>query len=177
MKLQLTILFLCITVIATRPSCKRSPSNCQVRSGRASTLQNALRSQGLTTLLSLVETADLVGALTGHSPLTVFAPTNEALKTFIDSLPSDPDAATVKKVLLNHVVSGSLLSGVAQDGFQVKNLDGNHMTIRVNQATEENPIGITIGGARIKAVDIPVLSLTVHVLDDVINPSNLPGRR
>ena len=69
----------------------------QGSSGRASTLQNALRSKGLTTLLSLVETANLVEALAGSDLLTVFAPTNEALKTFIDGLPSAPDAATVKK--------------------------------------------------------------------------------
>ena len=64
----------------------------------------------------------------------------------------------------------------ALDGQQAENLDGNQMTIRVKQATEENPTGITIGGARVKEVYIPVLSLTLHVLDDVINPSNLPGR-
>ena len=143
--------------------------------GRAATLQTALKSKGLTTLLSLVEAADLVGALTGNNDLTVFAPTNEALKTFIDSLPSAPDGATVKKVLLNHVVAGSIKSPVVAslDGKQATNLDGNMMTVRVNPATDENPTGITIGGARVKAVDIPVLRLTVHVLDDVINPFEL----
>ena len=199
MKLQLIILTLCIAMVAARPSChgKRSASPChhnkgtsysgqtqtaggmQGMSGRVNTLQAALRSKGLTALLSLVQFADLAGALTGGDELTVFAPTNEAIQRFLGSLTSAPDAATVKKVLLNHVISGSVKSDVVAtlNGKRAKNLDGNEMTVRVNAATQENPTGITIGGARVKEVDIPVLSLTVHILDDVINPANLPARR
>ena len=203
MKLQVTVLLFCIAMVAARPGCggrygKRSPGchgnrnaayggqqasyggqqaagGVQGRSGRAATLQSALTGAGLTTLLALVEQADLVGALTGDSDLTVMAPTNEALKTFIDSLPSAPDTATVKKVLLNHVISGAVPARVVAtlDGKQAENLDGNKMTVRVNGKTRENPTGITVGGARVAKVDIPVLRLTVHVLDDVINPFEL----
>merc|ERR1712117_470288 len=50
----------------------------------------------------------------------------------------------------------------------VQNLAGNDMTFRAGG-------GVTIGGARINLarIDIPVLRLTVHILDDVINPANL----
>ena len=118
MKIQGTVLLFCITMVTAIPNCTnhcsgRSPLPCCNRShsrgqvqtaegikgmsGNDTTLQTALRSRRLTTLLSLVETANLVEALAGSDPLTVFAPTNEALKTFIDGLPSAPDAATVKK--------------------------------------------------------------------------------
>merc|ERR1712077_151640 len=64
--------------------------------------------------------------------------------------------------------------GATLDGKTAKNLDGNEMTIRVNpKPTNENPTGITIGGARVSKVDLPVLKLTVHILDDVINPFEL----
>ena len=53
-------------------------------------LQAGLRSVGLNTLLSLIETAGLVDALSGEDALTVFAPTDAALKRFIDGLPSTP---------------------------------------------------------------------------------------
>ena len=35
------------------------------------------------------------------------------------------------------------------------------------------PNGVTVGGARLGRVDEEVLNLVVHVLDDVINPSQL----
>ena len=53
-------------------------------------LQAGLKSVGLNTLLGLVETAGLVDALSGEDALTVFAPTDAALKRFIDGLPSAP---------------------------------------------------------------------------------------
>ena len=143
--------------------------------GRASNLQDGLKNLRLNTLLTLIESADLVEALSGNSDLTLFAPTDAALKTFIDSLPNAPDSATVKKVLLNHVVSGKVTSLVlfSLDGQAVENLDGNKMNIRFNPMTRENPTGVTVGGARVAKVDLRVLRLTVHVLDDVINPFEL----
>ena len=48
-----------------------------------------------------------------------------------------------------------------------RNLAGKAMTIRV---TSE---GVTVGGARVGRVDKEVLNLVVHILDDVIDPSQL----
>jgi len=135
------------------------------------TLQEGLKGLGLNTLTTLLENADLVGALSGGSDLTLFAPTDKALASFINSLPTAPDAETVKTVLLNHVISGKAESGDISDGLTVKNLAGNDMTFRVTRG------GVKIGGARVARTDIPVLRVTVHILDDVINPANLPGRR
>ena len=53
-------------------------------------LKGGLKGLGLGTLLGLIETAGLVEALTGDDKLTVFAPTDAALKRFIDGLPSEP---------------------------------------------------------------------------------------
>merc|ERR1712241_998708 len=170
-----------------RPSCrgKRSPGPCpprkqssgtmmsQGRSGRANNLQDGLRSLQLNTLLSLIESTGLVGALSGNSDLTLFAPTDAALATFIQSLPSTPDTATVKKVLLNHVIAGKVRAQDISDGQVAENLDGNDMTIRVNPKSRANPTGVTVGGARVAKTNIPLLRLTVHTLDDVINPFEL----
>ena len=41
-------------------------------------------------MLGLIESAGLVEALSGDGELTVFAPTDAALKRFIDGLPSKP---------------------------------------------------------------------------------------
>jgi len=135
------------------------------------TVQEGLKGLRLTKLNTLLENADLIGALSGNDDLTLFAPTTDALDRFINSLPSAPDAETVKTVLLNHVISGKAEAKDISDGLTVKNLAGNDMTFRVTNS------GVTIGGARVARTDIPVRRVTVHVLDDVINPANLPGRR
>merc|ERR1712039_606231 len=134
-------------------------------------LSDGLKNLRLNTLLSLIESSGLVEALSGDSDLTLFAPTDAALDRFIKSLPSAPDAATVKTVLLNHVIPGKAVAADISNGLTVKNLAGNDMTFRVSNS------GVTIGGARVARTDIPVKMVTVHVLDDVINPANLPGRR
>ena len=173
MKLQVTILLFCITMAVARPSPQRdqSPGPGQGGSGRANNLQDGLRSLQLNTLLSAIEGAGLVEALSGDSDLTLFAPTDAAIDTFMKSLPSAPDGEAVKTVLLNHVIPGKAVAADISNGLTVKNLAGNDMTFRVTNS------GVTIGGARVARTDIPVKMVTVHVLDDVINPANLPGRR
>merc|ERR1712061_663 len=189
MKLLVAVLLcLSISLSMAAPGCggygKRSPGPCrnrnsgsggavQGRTGRTSNLQDGLRNLRLNTLLSLIESAGLVEALSGDGQLTLFAPTDAALKTFIDSLPNAPDTATVKKVLLNHVIAGRVRAEDISDGLVAENLDGNDMTIRVNPRSRANPTGVTVGGARVAKTNIPVLSLTVHTLDDVINPFEL----
>ena len=171
MKLQVTILLFCITMAVARPNPPRDQSPGQGGSGRANNLQDGLRSLQLNTLLSTIEGAGLVEALSGDSDLTLFAPTDAAIDTFMKSLPSAPDGEAVKTVLLNHVIAGKAVAADISDGLTVKNLAGNDMTFRVTNS------GVTIGGARVARTDIPVRRVTVHVLDDVINPANLPGRR
>ena len=48
-----------------------------------------------------------------------------------------------------------------------RNLAGEELTI------ETTPEGVIVGGARVGRVDEEVLNLVVHVLDDVINPTQL----
>ena len=48
-----------------------------------------------------------------------------------------------------------------------RNLAGEELTF------EATPEGVTVGGARVGRVDEEVLNLVVHVLDDVINPTQL----
>ena len=67
---------------------------------------------GLNTLLSLIETAGLVDALSGGDALTVFAPTDAALKRFIDGLPSAPGMSIVEVILMSYlnILSASVIN-------------------------------------------------------------------
>ena len=68
-----------------------------------------LQDEDATTLLDLLEQADLVSALSGEGPFTLFAPTNEAFSkldpNLVRALTADTDL--LKSVLLYHVVPGT----------------------------------------------------------------------
>ncbi len=68
---------------------------------------------GFTTLVAAVKAAGLEMTLTEKGPFTVFAPTDEAFaklpKGTVENLLANPEQ--LKKVLLYHVVAGSVTSG------------------------------------------------------------------
>merc|ERR1712137_1183093 len=78
----------------------------------AANLVEVLTKHGATKLVDLAVKAGLADTLTGDGPLTVFAPTNEA----IEALPADlvsslmKDTDMLKQVLLFHVVAGEITS-------------------------------------------------------------------
>ena len=128
-------------------------------------LQSGLRGLGLNRLVGLIERAGIADDLGGDSELTLFAPTDAALQASLGSLPRP--AETVKRLLLNHVINGAVKAGDLSNGASVTNQAGNSMTVRLNPVT-------TVGGARVSRTDLSVCRLTVHTLDGVIDPANLP---
>ena len=73
-------------------------------------VQTATEAGSFKTLLAAVKAAGLVETLQGKGPFTVFAPTDAAFAALpagtLDGLLKDP--AALKKILLYHVVSGSV---------------------------------------------------------------------
>jgi uncharacterized surface protein with fasciclin (FAS1) repeats len=98
-------------------------------------LVDALSQPQFSTLLSLVQKADLVGALTA-ADVTVFAPTTDAFakvpQATLDALMADP--AKLKQVLTYHVVAGR----VVDDGLkvaQLRSLEGSSIDLKANGTT------------------------------------------
>ena len=87
-----------------------------------STIVNlAVDSADLTSLVAALDRANLVSALNGEGPFTVLAPTNDAFAAFLiannfNSL-EDVPVYILTKVLLNHVISGSLISTDLSTGY------------------------------------------------------------
>ena len=63
---------------------------------------------------------------TGDGPLTVFAPTNEAIEALPASLVSSlmEDTEMLKQVLLYHVVAGEITSSMADNNIQLPSVAG-----------------------------------------------------
>lgn len=123
---------------------------------------------GFTTLVAVIKAAGLEETLTIEGPFTVFAPTDEAFANLpegtVEALLADP--VKLKKVLLYHVVSGSVTSAQIVELTEAMTLEGTDVTI----GTED---GVEINNAKVVQADIEATNGTVHVIDTVLIPGNL----
>lgn len=129
-------------------------------------------------LVSALTRADLVTTLNGSGPFTVFAPTNTAFNAFlsangyanIDAVP----VPALKEVLLNHVLSGKIMSADLETGY-VKTLAKGpasasntlSMFINVGDNVAING-GTTNGGATVTTADLEASNGVIHVVNGVI---------
>jgi uncharacterized surface protein with fasciclin (FAS1) repeats len=123
---------------------------------------------GFTTLIAAVKAAGLEETLTLQGPFTVFAPTDEAFAKLpegtIEALLADP--VKLKKVLLYHVVSGSVTSDQVIKLKMAETLEGSNVAINSKK-------GVMINDATVIKADIEASNGTVHVIDTVLIPADL----
>jgi uncharacterized surface protein with fasciclin (FAS1) repeats len=121
-----------------------------------------------TILLELVKEADLADTLSGKGEWTVFAPTDAAFKKIdAETLKKvKGDKELLKKILLAHVVKGTVLSAdvVKLDGTEVATVEGTKFKVSVDGKT------VKFGPAKVVAVDLKASNGVVHVIDTVLMP-------
>ena len=119
------------------------------------------------TLEAAVIAADLAGTLAGEGPFTLFAPTDDAFAALpagtVESLLQDP-SGTLTDILLYHVASGTALSTDLSDGMMVPTLNGNSVTVTINDN------GVFINDSQVTVADIVTDNGVVHVIDAVLLP-------
>ncbi|HSL65211.1 MAG TPA: fasciclin domain-containing protein [Gaiellaceae bacterium] len=129
-------------------------------------VQTAAGAGSFKTLTSLLRRAGLVGALQAKGPYTVFAPTDAAFakvpKATLAAL--GKDRAKLRSVLLYHVVKGKVTSKQVVKLRSAKTLNGKSLPIRVRAGK------VTVGGARVTAVDVAASNGVIHVVDRVLIP-------
>lgn len=129
-------------------------------------IQTAIDAGIFSSLVSAVQAAGLVDALSGEGPFTVFAPTDEAFANLpegaLDSLLQDPEE--LKRVLTYHVVSGKVMASDVADLTEATTLEGSTLSID----TDEN--GVMINGANVVQADIECTNGVIHVIDSVLMP-------
>lgn len=140
--------------------------------GPQSIVDLALGSEILTNLVAALSQVDLVSALQGDGPFTVFAPTDDAFTIFLSAngfstLSEVPDAV-LTQILLNHVVSGKYLSGDLESGYvpslSTAGPDNANLSLFID-TTE----GVTINGiSQVLLPDVEAANGVVHVVNAVI---------
>lgn len=129
----------------------------------------ALNNPNFSILVAALQKADLVDALLGAGPFTVFAPTNAAFEDLLEALGitaeellAQPDLA---KVLLFHVVSGKVMSSSLTDGLMAVTLNGESVTFDLEG-------GVKVNGSTVTAADLEAGNGVIHVIDKVLVPAN-----
>lgn len=136
---------------------------------KPSIVEIALGNEDFSMLVSLLQKADLVTALQGDGPFTVFAPTNAAFNDLLNAL--DISASELMEqpdllnVLLYHVVSGKVMSTDLSDGMMAATLNGEELKIDLSN-------GVMINESMVSAADIEASNGVVHVIDKVLVPTD-----
>ena len=156
----LTLLILCVSLTACDGDDGPAPPMEEEPTSIAELVSD---SDNLSTLASAVEAADLVDALSGDNPLTVFAPEDDAFDALtVDALLQDENASLLAEVLQYHVVSGAALAGDLSDGDVLTTLQGDELRVSVTDGT------VQINGATVTQADIEADNGVVHVIDGVL---------
>jgi len=118
------------------------------------------------TLVTALQTADLVTTLQGAGPFTVFAPTDEAFSELPDGALDTllADVPSLKNVLLYHVIPGAITAGEAAGLDQAVTAQGSPVAISSRSGQ------VNINDADVVAADVMASNGVIHVIDSVLIP-------
>jgi uncharacterized surface protein with fasciclin (FAS1) repeats len=121
------------------------------------------------TLAAALEAAELIAALKGDGPFTVFAPTDEAFAKLpagtVETLLKPENKEKLKAVLLYHVVPGNVTADQVTklNGQSVKTLQGSSIRVKTTH-------GVQVDKANVIKTDIKASNGVIHVIDTVLMP-------
>ena len=146
------------------------PETFQLASATAplpSIVDIAVSNPDFSILVSALAKAELVEALQGEGPFTVFAPTNAAFEALLGELGISAEELLgqpqLADVLLYHVVSGAVLSTDLQNGMTAETLGGQSITVDLTD-------GVKINKSAVEIADIQASNGVIHVIDSVLIP-------
>jgi uncharacterized surface protein with fasciclin (FAS1) repeats len=131
-------------------------------------VDTAVAAGSFNTLAAALKAADLVDALKGAGPFTVFAPTDAAFAKLpagtLDDLLKPANKDKLKGILLYHVVSGKIMAADIKGAAQPKTLQGATLDVKASAG------GVTVNGAKVTGADVAASNGVIHVIDAVVLP-------
>ena len=128
--------------------------------------QTVASETNFSTLVGLLKVANLTDTLNGTANYTLFAPSNAAF----DKIPSSAlatlanNTTALKRVLLYHVVPGTLLSNDIKGNGTLTTANGLSLPYSVTSTV------VTVDNASITKTDINATNGVIHVIDSVMIP-------
>ncbi|MBN1790580.1 MAG: fasciclin domain-containing protein [Bacteroidales bacterium] len=152
-------------------SCENDDDKAPVEEMK-SIVEIASSDNNFSTLVAALTKANLVSALQGTGPFTVFAPTNEAFADLLADLGvsslDDLSAEAITPILLYHVVSGKVLSTDLTNGY-VNTLSAGPEQTAISLQVNADEV-ILNGSSEITSADILATNGVIHVIDKVLLP-------
>ncbi len=150
-------------------------ASTSVYAGEKNIVETAVAAGSFKTLAAALQAADLVDALQGKGPFTVFAPTDEAFaklpKGTVETLLKPENKQQLIGVLTYHVVSGKVPAAKVVKVTGAKTLNGQQVDVVVKKGT------VSVDNAKVVTTDIACSNGIIHVIDSVILPAsdNIPA--
>ena len=124
-----------------------------------------------TSLVAALTHANLVGALSGEGPYTVFAPTDEAFEELglnLSEYDTEEENNTLAMILSYHVTMGSVMSSSITNGMEVNSLIQEPISVSVFNGSV-----ILNGEALVTQPDVMTSNGVIHVINKVLMPPSM----
>lgn len=166
-KLFSAVLTAFLLAIAAFAAAGTSATPAQEAGASKNIVQTAVAAGQFKTLVMLAERAGLAGALTAQTKLTVFAPTDAALKMVPKPTLNKllRNRAQLRRVLLYHVVPGDVKAAQVVGLRSAKTLAGPSVRISVRGGNV-----FLNRSTRVVKTDIAASNGTLHVINKVLLP-------
>lgn len=130
-------------------------------------VETAVAAGNFKQLAAALTKAQLVDALSGDGPFTVFAPSDTAFDAFEKANPgvlASLSVADLTNVLKYHVISGAAVKSTdLKNGQLAKTLAGPVVAVDLSS-------GVKVGGATVTTADIAASNGVIHVIDTILLP-------
>ncbi|MDB2576210.1 fasciclin domain-containing protein [bacterium] len=153
-------------------TCSSTPRAALASNAVDDIVTTAVKAGSFNTLAAALKSAELIGALQGEGPFTVFAPTDAAFaklpKGTVESLLEEKNRGALTGILTYHVVAGDVRSKqiVKDELTTATTLNGQRLDIVIDEGT------VTIDGATVVTADIVCSNGVIHVIDTVMLPQS-----
>jgi transforming growth factor-beta-induced protein len=125
---------------------------------------------GFNSLAAALTRADLVDALQGSGPFTVFAPTDEAFANLLaaigQSSVDDVPVSVLQSILTYHVIAGDISSEMVSDG-EVNALSGEALSFTTSNGIQVNGVSV------INPYDVDATNGIIHTINEVLVPPTI----
>lgn len=140
----------------------------------------AVSVEDFSTLVTALKAADLVGALKGEGPFTVFAPVNSGFakidEATLSSLLEPANKEKLSAILTYHVVSGKLAASDVASALKGGNGKAELTTLQGGKLTAVSKDGgiflMDANGnySKISKTDVMASNGVIHIIEDVVMP-------
>jgi transforming growth factor-beta-induced protein len=163
-----------IAAVTLFTSCSKDDSDDQTDSKNI--VEVASSNADFSILVQALDKAGLVSTLEGSGPFTVFAPTNAAFNALFAQLGvsgiSELSAETLRPILLNHVILGSvkamnITTGYAET-FNNSAPGENKVKLFINKGSD-----VMVDGSKVVTADVMASNGVIHAIDKVILPPSV----